>query len=92
MQQILFFLVPFQAAIAQVLPLDQVELFTDHRRLFNLRLICANWVSVHVDLFQFAQFGKTCRYAGESVVREADVAELRQLVNGRGKSSQLVEA
>lgn len=69
-----------------------MELFTDHRRLFNLRLICAKRVSVHVNLFQLAQFGKTCRYAGESVVREADVAELRQLVSGRGKSSQLVEA
>lgn len=92
LQQILFFLIPFQAAIAKILLLDQVELFTDHWWLFSFQLICANRVSVHVDFFQLAQFGKTCRYTGESVVREANIAEFRQLINGGRKSSQLVKA
>lgn len=91
-KQILFFLIPFQAAIAQVLLLDQVEFLTHHSWLFNFWLICANRVSVHVDLFQLLQFGKTCRDTGESVIRETNVTEFRQLIHGWGKSSQLVEA
>lgn len=91
LKQILFFLIPFQAAIAQVLLLDQVELLTDHWWLYNFRLLCANRVSVHVDLFQLAQSGKTCRHTGESVVRETNVTEFRQLINSGGKRSQLVE-
>lgn len=82
MKQILFFLIPFQAAIAQVLLLDQVEFLTHHSWLFNFWLICANRVSVHVDLFQLLQFGKTCRYTGESVIRETNVTEFRQLIHG----------
>lgn len=92
LQQSLFLLVPFQTAITQVLLLDQVELSTHHRWLFNLGLIAANRVSVHVDLFQLAQSGETRRYAGESVVGEADVTEFRQLIYSRGESFQLVEA
>lgn len=84
-------LVPFQAATAQKLLLDQVELLTHHGQLIAVQLLCANGVPVQVDLFQFAQSREAGRDAGESVVGEANVAQLRQFIQGRGESSQLVE-
>lgn len=80
-----------QAVVTQEALLDQVKLFSYDGRLIAVRLLSKDGVPVQVDPLQLAQLGETARDPGESVVREADVAELPQSTDRGGKSFQLVE-